>query len=448
MLDYMDYVIRQFEKSTNWNYDNSYANITASSRHVLDFPVPNQFKFQISNKSTPYTFNTMEIFTKKIFNGSMTYLYTDADNMDIFVQNSNSTTLQDVTETYRYVQPYHSHAHASSLNHMKSLYYGRMSYPCPNLEAMLIKRLNETTQLTLKCVSSFNGFNILTGYWQHDTGKNRHEIIMSTNDLLCGYRFLHNFVGTPSKFKTSLYDNSSLSFGAELWLGIITLSPGCSTTLRYCTHSPNTGRPLTLTLTWNPLFGHISSTYTAKTSSSSTFSTKYDFNLYSIDSNLSFGCEFWRSGSEEKPYEGDNHQGDSKMYHHMMTSEKDLKAFSNSVPDKNPIADSQQEKQLLDDLTIAFSSSLKKVDKEKSVIKKFENKVSDSTFSSVWKLSTSLRDKNLRVLWEGKFKGFLLSAGADFCNNDPKAELTELQTDEKKLSIYPKKFGVQLQYST
>lgn len=132
----------------------------------------------------------------------------------------------------------------------------------------------------------------------------------------------------------------------------------------------------------------------------------------------------------------------------MMTSEKDLKAFSNSVPDKNPKADSQQEKQLLDDLTIAFSSSLKKVDKEKSVIKKFENKVSDSTFSSVWKLSTSLRDKNLRVLWEGKFKGFLLSAGADFCNNDPKAELTELQTDEKKLSIYPKKFGVQLQYST
>lgn len=443
----MEYVIRQFEKSTDWNYDNSYANITASSRHILDFPVPDQFKLQISNKSTPFTFNTMEIFTRKVFNGSMTYLYTDADNMDRFVQSSNSTSLQSVTETYQYVQPIHIQRLGNSISHTKSLYYGRMSYPCPNLEAMLIKRLNQTTQLTLKCVSSFNGFNILTGYWQHDTGKDRHEVIVSTNDLLCGYRILHNFLGTPSKLKTSLYDNSSLSLGAEFWLGVVTLSPGCSTTLRYCTHSPSTGRPLTLTLTWNPLFGHISSTYTAKTSSSSTFSTKYDFNLYSIDSNLSFGCEFWRSGSNKHVHKEENEHKNNPMFY-AQTSSKNGSVLRNNASNQAQNSNSQQEKQLLEDLTVAFSSSLRKIDKERSVIEQFRNKINDSNFTSVWKLSTSLRDKNLRLLWEGKFKGFLLSAGADFCKTDMKGELTESQNSENKPAIYPKRFGIQLEYST
>ncbi|GAV55427.1 hypothetical protein ZYGR_0AV00580 [Zygosaccharomyces rouxii] len=448
MLDYMDYVQRQFEKSTDWNYDNSYANILASSKNILDFPVPNQFKFQLSNKSTPHTFNTMEVFSRKMFNGSMTYLYTDAENMDKLVHDSNSISLQDVTETYRYVQPYYTHKPSfNGDNHVRSLYYGKMSYPSPNLEAMLIKRLNESTQLTLQCVSSFNGFNILTGYWQRDTGKNRHEVIMSTNDLLCGYRYLHNFLGAPSKLKTSLYNNFSLSLGCELWLGIVTLSPGCSTSLRYCTHSPNTGRPQTLTLTWNPLFGHISSTYTAKTSSSSTFSTKYDFNLYSIESNLSFGCEFWRRGPQEgspqlreEINEPEPEPKDRIMYYHMVAPDG-----SNSIA---PRANSPQERQLLEDLTVAFSSSLKKIDKEKSMIEQFENRINQSNFTSVWKLSTSSKDKNLRLLWEGKFKGFLLSAGTEFCKTNPRNEINELPPTENNFTFYPNKFGIQLQYSS
>lgn len=447
----MDYVQRQFEKSTDWNYDNSYANILASSRNILEFPVPNQFKFQTSNKSTPYTFNTMEVFSRKAFNGSMTYLYTDAENMDKLVKDSNSISLKDITETYRNVQPYYTHRPSPSGDHyFKSLYYGKMSYPSPNLEAMLIKRLDETTQLTLQCVSSFNGFNILTGYWQRDTGRNRHEVIMSSNDLLCGYRYLHNFSGAPSKLKTSLYNNFSLSLGGELWLGIVTLSPGCSTTLRYCTHSPNTGRPQTLTLTWNPLFGHISSTYTSKTSSSSTVSAKYDFNLYSIESNLSFGCEFWHRGvqdtltqqHQEKIDEpkSDPKPKDQLMYYHMVASDgKDSRA---------PRANSPQERQLLEDLTIAFSSSLKKIDKERSMIEQFENKINQSNFTSVWKCSTSLKDKNLRLLWEGKFKGFLLSAGAEFCNSNTRTKINETPPIENTLTIYPNKFGIQLQYAT
>ena len=38
MLTYMDYVQQAFYKATNWNEDNSYANLTATARGTINFP--------------------------------------------------------------------------------------------------------------------------------------------------------------------------------------------------------------------------------------------------------------------------------------------------------------------------------------------------------------------------------------------------------------------------
>lgn len=448
MLDYMDYISRAFEQSTNWNRDNSYANITATTSALIDFSVPSAFEFQVSNASTPFTFNTMRVSTRNVFNGSLTYLYTDADNLEKIGSDSGSIDLQNVTETYRYFQPfYNNHKLAAPTDGKtvgKSLYYGRMFYPNSNLEAMLIKRLDPHKQLKIKWLSTFDDFNILTCYWQRDTGRDSQEVIFSTNDLLCGYRFLHNFIGKPSKMKNSLYNNSSLSLGAELWLGLITLSPGCSTTLRYCTHAPNTGRPLTLTLKWNPIFGNLSSSYSAKTSSNTTVCAKYDFNLYSIDSNLSFGVELWRRGNSAKAmsqYQDVSQtfgKDENLMYHHLAP---DLSQEQASPQTRKDLVEKQQ---LLNDLTTAFSSSLRKIDREKTMIEEFQNNLHHANFTSVWKLSTSLRDANLKVLWEGKFKGFLISTGAEVSKASPLLQ----SSSSEKLPSYLSKFGVQLQYST
>lgn len=163
---------------------------------------------------------------------------------------------------------------------------------------MIIKRLNPQTQFMLKGVSSFKeSLNVLTCYFQRDSHRNLQEWIFSTSDLLCGYRVLHNFLTTPSKFNTSLYNNSSLSLGAEFWLGLVSLSPGCSTTLRYYTHSTNTGRPLTLTLSWNPLFGHISSTYSAKTGTNSTFARSMILIFIRLNQIFHLGANFGKKAS-------------------------------------------------------------------------------------------------------------------------------------------------------
>ncbi|QID77873.1 Mitochondrial distribution and morphology protein 10 [Saccharomyces pastorianus] len=453
----MDQVLRAFYQSTHWSTQNSYEDITATSRTLLDFRIPSAIHLQISNKSTPNTFNSLDFSTRSRINGSLSYLYSDAQQLEKFMRNSTDIPLQDATETYRQLQP-NLNFSVSSGNTLssdnttvdndkkllhdskfvkKSLYYGRMYYPSSDLEAMIIKRLSPQTQFMLKGVSSFKeSLNVLTCYFQRDSHRNLQEWIFSTSDLLCGYRVLHNFLTTPSKFNTSLYNNSSLSLGAEFWLGLVSLSPGCSTTLRYYTHSTNTGRPLTLTLSWNPLFGHISSTYSAKTGTNSTFCAKYDFNLYSIESNLSFGA--------------------TKLLHENVP---DLNSAVNDIPSTLDIPVHKQK--LLNDLTYAFSSSLRKIDEERSTIEKFDNKINSSIFTSVWKLSTSLRDKTLKLLWEGKWRGFLISAGTELVftrgfqeslsddeKNDNAISISATDTENGNIPVFPAKFGIQFQYST
>ncbi|CAI4054551.1 hypothetical protein SKDZ_01G0630 [Saccharomyces kudriavzevii ZP591] len=493
MLPYMDQVLRAFYQSTHWSTQNSYEDITATSRTLLDFQIPSAIHLQISNKSTPNTFNSLDFSTRSRINGSLSYLYSDAQELEKFMRNSTVVPLQDATETYRQLQPnlnFSSNGNSavsvdvndlevkkkllhSSKFVKKSLYYGRMYYPSSDLEAMIIKRLTPQTQLMLKGVSSFKeNLNVLTCYFQTDSHRNLQEWIFSSSDLLCGYRILHNFLTTPSKFNTSLYNNSSLSLGAEFWLGLVSLSPGCSTTLRYYTHSTNTGRPLTLTLSWNPLFGHISSTYAAKTGTNSTFCAKYDFNLYSIESNLSFGCEFWQK-QHHLPRSNANNSNTLEPIPPKLAGEnpkrRTTKLLHENVPnlstvdkDTAPSLDIPDHKQkLLNDLTYAFSSSLRKIDEERSTIEKFDKKITNSHFASVWKLSTSLRDGTLKLLWEGKWRGFLISAGTELVftkssqgasSDDEKdndgVSISAVDTEDNNIPVFPAKFGIQFQYST
>ncbi|CUS20754.1 LAQU0S01e13916g1_1 [Lachancea quebecensis] len=457
MIDYMEHVLRSFEQCTGWDRDNSYENVTATSENLLNFRVPSGVKFQVSNKSTPNTFTTFELSNNKVINGSLAYLYTNCQGLENYVSTSRDILLQEASETYRQIRPLypgHSLRNPGKAKGFEpsSLWYGRMYYPTSTLEAMLVSRSSAQTQFVAKCISSLANASVLTLYWQKDSGQNCQEWIASTNEGLLGYRILHNFVGSQSKLNTSLYNDSSLSVGGELWFGVLNTTPACSTTLRYCTHSANTGKPLTLTLSWNPLFGHVSSTYSVKTSSGATFSSKYDFNLYSIESNLSFGCDLWRRGNIKqssphgvKPPSGSNtnfpvsskeenqrqpgSKEDSPMFYHLM-------------------AGSTSSQKLIEDLNVTFASSLQKLTKEKSTIQRFENSLIDANFASVWKFSTSLRHKNLRILWEGKYKGFLISAGAEFTGAP--LELPSNLAGESKTPalLRPGKLGIQLQYST
>jgi mitochondrial distribution and morphology protein 10 len=66
-----------------------------------------------------------------------------------------------------------------------------------------------------------------------------------------------------------------------------------STGLRFTT-LPGQLNPLTMTLTVTPLMGQISTSYAIKASPYSAFCSRFNFNLYSYESELVVGCELWQ----------------------------------------------------------------------------------------------------------------------------------------------------------
>lgn len=311
------------------------------------------------------------------------------------MQNTGEISLQDAIRGYRVIRPplYPSYNNQKIAFKPQSLYYGRMYFPGSALEAMVVQRISATSQILMKCVSNekLKNSGTMTFYFQKDTGRLSREYIFSTNEALMGLRCLYNFRQGAERLNTALYNNSSLSIGAELWYGAMNMSPGLSTALRYSTQSTYTGKPLTITLACNPILGHLSSTYSVRTSASSTFSSRYDFNIYSYDSDLSFGCELWRTGGT--------------------TPVLPIKRI---------------------DPTLAPRS--KHSAQDQTVIEAFESLVKDTDFSSVIKVGTTMNDRDVKLKWEGKFKDFLISTGVDI-------QLSSQVPDVKKL-------GFQIQYAS
>ena len=66
-----------------------------------------------------------------------------------------------------------------------------------------------------------------------------------------------------------------------------------STGLRFTTF-PGQVNPLTMTMTITPLMGQISTSYAIKASPYSAFCSRFNFNLYSYESELVVGCELWQ----------------------------------------------------------------------------------------------------------------------------------------------------------
>ncbi|EAU84591.1 MDM10 [Coprinopsis cinerea okayama7 len=192
---------------------------------------------------------------------------------------------------------------------------------------------------------------------QHDVGKWCTEYTYSAEDSMWGVRFLHNFGRlAPSSWETTNGENGTntsapgnasnsragvkrvdeedavegglrgrVSVGAELYFSAKERSAGVSTGIRFSTMpdatppsaqipppspftpDPTTSGPspallnprpypqppTTITALFNPMLGHIQSAYTARVSRDLALATRFDFNVYSYDSEWTMGAEWW-----------------------------------------------------------------------------------------------------------------------------------------------------------
>lgn len=431
MYTHMEYLQRCFNQSTVWNEDNIYANLTATSRALLDFSVPSGGRLDVTNQPTEHLASSMSLLNLHTVNGSLAYLYSSAPLKN--TMGTRDISLQDAIAGFRVIEPHDACLQTNGKSNFNAknaaLLYGRMYFPGTALEAMLIKRLSALTQLLIKCINNphlrKNGTMIV--YLQENTPRYSREYIYSTNEALFGFRCLYNF-GNPNKAPpTSIpkFDNSVVSVGAEFWYAAFGMSPGLSTAMRYSTRSTSTGKPLTMTLACNPILGHVSSTYNVKTSVSSTVSSRYDFNWFSYASNLSVGFELYNFSKPSHIFAHSYGQRRSPSIHHDTLAPPQAadplvlgSATNNSVPynfsDKpvqfiNPIQNLNELYHINPNLLP--KNQTKSDPQGHSVMEAFQNLVSMSNFSSVLKTSASLSDRMVKLLWVGRFKDFLVSAG-------------------------------------
>ena len=189
----------------------------------------------------------------------------------------------------------------------------------------------------MSCVSDSrlpNGGTILA-HLQHDAAKHNTEYIYSTDSALFGVRGLYNFGPDPppthslseaspdptistaneaashATTQTPSQPHGRFSAGGEIYYGLLNKSGGVSTGLRFATLPSHTGFPYTMTLTLNPLMGNLSSTYSVLASPLLALSSRFDFNVYSYESELQIGTELWRR--KEKPLTEDLNWARLKM---------------------------------------------------------------------------------------------------------------------------------------
>ncbi|KAJ6629197.1 mitochondrial distribution and morphology protein 10 [Mycena sp. CBHHK59/15] len=248
------------------------------------------------------------------------------------------------------------------------LLYGRFYLPSGRLDALYSTRLTPTLQALVAAIShppstlpadlssrSGNVSNLIVNL-QHDVGKWCTEYTWSADDEMWGIRVLHNFgkLGIPVDSSDDPEKNNStaargvglkrvdeedavegglkgrLSAGAEIYFSAKERSAGVSTGIRFTTlpdatppsfqlpastsvplsmasKGPPSQPPTTITALFNPMLGHMSGAYSARVSRDLSLSSRFDFNVYSYESEWTMGAEWWMrsslsdDNSEEEP---------------------------------------------------------------------------------------------------------------------------------------------------
>ncbi|KAH8600359.1 hypothetical protein B0O99DRAFT_649184 [Bisporella sp. PMI_857] len=254
MLEFMDYVQHAFYNASNWNYENSYSQLTATARALLDFETPRGLRLNVSSLSSPNFATSYNLGSVGLVDGSFSYLYSSCPLRTI--SQSSKIDLHDVIRGYRQIQELRKpdepweweqwHA-GRRIDSRDTLLYGRLYLPLSTLEALYLRRLSPTPAAEVIC---------------------------------------------PTRTEDRIYGR--FSAGAEMYYGALNKSGGVSFGGRFATLPAHRGLPLTATLTLNPLMGNISTTYAVKAGRDLSLCSKFDFNVYSYESDVMIGCELWR----------------------------------------------------------------------------------------------------------------------------------------------------------
>lgn len=305
-----------------------------------------------------------------------------------------------------------------------------------------------------------------------------HFNLLSSDSKLHHYPNNHlNSTKSLSNSKSAFKHPSKLSAGCELWYAAENVSPGLSFAARYTTyidsmhylinnlptysnlnpyftnHPNHNGirsipyaissvHPLTFTMAVNPLLGTFESTYAIKSDAvfkgdnyhgnndisylgkmGVVLSSKYQFNMYSYDSDLIVGAQILRSKlsffnkknqlshSKEIPSYQTNSSDNSTVPKYPLGQQQLIHNLSH-ISQHNIVYKVSEDDYNENNLSIPDSSQFTKEAKVSPIKTSDIRHAEDDEYISSLKISGSLTKKSLRLAWEGKFYQWFVSSGA------------------------------------
>ncbi|ORY06304.1 hypothetical protein K493DRAFT_252024 [Basidiobolus meristosporus CBS 931.73] len=305
MHDFMEYCLHTYFRATGWNDDNHYSNLSSTSRSLLNFSIPYGFSFQFSKIPTSLFKSSYSLQAIPALQGSVGYLFT---SRPLHINAADAAEFSELAErifvfsrgTTRKIPAEQERGETVTSAVKDYLLYGQLYLPSGRLEGIYSKRISENEQFVLTGVSSPNqpGTSHLTAQYQYDNGRRCNEISYTTYKSIFGLRTLWNvgqLIEAPQvPGEEKIKKTSRLSVGGELYYIAKEKSGGLSTGIRYRSFDE---RPFIATVICNPMMGHLTGGYTQAVSEDLTLCSRYDFNVYSYESDLAVGAE-WRVKGE------------------------------------------------------------------------------------------------------------------------------------------------------
>ncbi|KAJ2997980.1 Mitochondrial distribution and morphology protein 10 [Globomyces sp. JEL0801] len=275
-MEFLSNILSEFYKTIKWSDANYYSNLDEMSLELLDFKTPNYLSIGIGKHITD---NLKSAYSIGLVNeeNSVAYLFSSAllpENPSIF---------------QRYKQgPWKPN----------TLLYGRI-FQNGKLEGIACHHL---TPRTLMLVTGVNT-------WQSKGPKSESnvqaQLIQNMNNF-CG-ELNYNSDNQILGFSGLGHITEKWAIGTELYYTAKEKSGGCkhleindkvSLGMRY--KSTESGLKAVTSFIANPVMGHYTSSYAAQVRPHIKMATRYDFNIYSYDADVSVAIEIAPRGKDQK----------------------------------------------------------------------------------------------------------------------------------------------------
>ncbi|EXJ65985.1 uncharacterized protein A1O5_10962 [Cladophialophora psammophila CBS 110553] len=228
MIVFMDYIAHAFGTATDWNPDNSYSSLTATSDALLSFYTPSTLSLHVSSLSTPNFASSYTLSTLGHIDGSISYLYSSIP-LGHVPSEAPSIPLKYLAPGYRDIRlplaftPNKKKDLSNILSkdgRKPILLRATLELPPPSvLSALYARRISPETLLSVSIYSKSVSPPVtnsgpppasVLAHIQHDAGQYSIEGLGSTDNGILGVRGLWNFGLSPPKTSTDISSTADL----------------------------------------------------------------------------------------------------------------------------------------------------------------------------------------------------------------------------------------------